>query len=123
MGRQYRCIALTLPELLAVRELIRPFTSTGNVLEPSSVINFCKKLYRACIKMKTNGLEEINIKLDDDECLIINNFIGMEDFEGSIEILYQTWSVLYELINDVPPQYDSMSQEMLELIREGEENA
>lgn len=117
MSRQYRCIALTPPQLLAVREIIRPFHPTNSVLEPIVVIDFCKKMYKAYIQLQTKELDEINLGMSEDECLLINQFIGAEDFEGSLDILRQTWSVLYELENEVPPQYESMSAEMLELVR------
>ena len=122
MSRQYRCIELTPTQLLSVREVIRPFHTTNNVLETIIIIDFCKKLYMAYIQLQTKELKEINIAMSEDECLLVNQFIGAEDFEGSLDILRQTWSVLYELENEVPPQYESMSAEMLELVR-GDENA
>lgn len=117
MSRQYRCIELTRAELLALREVIRPFSSTNNVLKEIQVIDFCKRLYKAAIRMETSDLDAINLGVDEDECLLVNHFIGAEDFDGSLEILRQTWAVLFEYENSLPPQYDSVTDEMLELVR------
>lgn len=118
MSRQYRCIELTGEELLALREIIRPFASTNNVLEESVVIDFCKRMYKGLIRLETNDdLEAINLGMDEEDCLLVNHFLGAEDFGGSLGVLRQTWAVLFEFENEVPPQYDSVSDDLLELVR------
>jgi hypothetical protein len=96
--RQFACIEITLTDALLMRDAIRPLARV-EPFEPGTVIRLCEKLYDGILKMKANSLDAINIGLDEPEALLINHFVGNEDWANALTILEQTWLVLYELRN------------------------
>lgn len=94
--RQYCCMEVTLRDALLLRDAIRPLAKV-EPYEAGTVIRFCEKLYDGILKLKANGLDEINIPLEEQEALFVNHFVGSEDWDNALGILEQTWLALYEL--------------------------
>lgn len=103
MARFFQNIEITRSDGLALRELVRPFCSDFPDAIKVALADFVIKLYAALIQLEREGVESVNIPMNENECLIINQKVGNEDWEGAIAILRQTWAVLYELKNDMPP--------------------
>lgn len=103
MARFFRHIEITMNDALALRELVRPFDS--NLSEPAkvSLAELAIKIYAALIELERDEIESINIAVDETECLILNYKIGNEDWKGAVALLRQSWAVLYEIKNDMPP--------------------
>jgi hypothetical protein len=94
--RQFGCIEITLTDALLMRDAIRPLARV-EPYDPATIIRFCEKLYDGILKLKSNGLDAINVALEEQEALFINQFVGNEDWQNALQILEQTWLVLYEL--------------------------
>jgi len=94
--RQFGCIEVTLTDALLLRDAIRPLAQV-QPFDQSAAFGFCEKLYDGILKMKANGIEVINLPIDEREALIINHFVGNEDWGDALRILEQTWLALYEL--------------------------
>jgi hypothetical protein len=63
------------------------------------VKDFCARLYLAHFSLESDpDLEDVDFSVDQDEVMIINNFVSAEDGEWAKGILHQTRQVLYELI-------------------------
>ena len=97
--RQFGCIELTVTDALLLRDAIRPLVSV-QPFEPGAAIAFCEKLYDGLLKMKANDLDAINLPVDEREALIINHYVGNEDWQNAMRVLEQTWLALYELRYD-----------------------
>ncbi len=97
--RQFGCIELTVTDALLLRDAIRPLVNV-QPFEPGAAIAFCEKLYDGLLKMKANGLDAINLPVDEREALIINHYVGNEDWQNAMQVLEQTWLALYELRHD-----------------------
>jgi hypothetical protein len=64
----------------------------------SRVTDFCARLYLAHFSLEADpDLEDVDFLVDQDEIMIINNFVSVEDGEWAKDILHQTRQVLYEL--------------------------
>lgn len=94
--RQFGCIELTLTDAKLLRDSIRPFTKV-EALDQRTVASFCTKLYGLLLRLEMEERDELNLKIDETEALLINQFITNEDWDNSYQILTQTWLVLYEL--------------------------
>lgn len=94
--RQFGCIELDRQDLLVLRDCIRPLAKV-EPYDPAALIRFCEKVYAAILKLKVNGLETINVPLEEPEALFINQFVGNEDWGNALAVLEQSWLVLYEL--------------------------
>jgi len=111
MTRQFRCIAVTKSDSLGLRELIRPFDSTLPDFAKPVLTKLATKIYAALIELER--VEEVNIPMSEDECLIVNQRIGNEEWDGSLALLRQTWAVVYEWANDMPPSTAFLLEEIL----------
>jgi len=69
------------------------------------------KLYAALIELER--VEETNISVSEDECLLLNQKVGNEDWEGALPLLRQTWAAIYEWANDMPPSTAFLLEEIL----------
>jgi hypothetical protein len=100
--RQFLCIEITREDALVLREVMRPFDehSIPESLRPY-LAKFSIRLYDALIDLEKK--EAVNIPVSEEECLLINQKVGNEDYGGALGLLRQTWAVLYELKNDMPP--------------------
>ena len=96
--RQFGCIEITLTDALLMRDAIRPLARV-DPYDQATMIRFCEKLYDGILKIKSNGLGAINVALEEQEALFINQFVGNEDWQNALQILEQSWLVLYELRN------------------------
>jgi hypothetical protein len=85
-------------DALLLRDAIRPLARV-EPYDAATLIRFCEKLYDGILKVKANGLDAINIALEEQEALFVNQFVGNEDWSNALAILEQTWLVLYELRN------------------------
>jgi len=95
--RQFGCIELTLNDALLLRDAIRPLSKV-EPYDPITVIRFCERLYEAILRLKmADDLKAINIKIEEQDALFINQFVGNEDWQNAMNLLEQTWLVLYEL--------------------------
>lgn len=95
--RQFGCIELSLDDALLLRDAIRPLSKV-NPYDPITVIRFCERLYAGILRLKSNEhLKTMNIKLEEQDALFINHFVGNEDWHHAMNLLEETWLVLYEL--------------------------
>src|SRR3954452_12663316 len=94
--RQFGCIELKLHDALLMRDAIRPLSKV-DPYDNALLIRFCEKLYSGILRMKCDGLDSINMGIEEHEALFINQFVSNEDWDSAMRILEQTWLVLYEL--------------------------
>jgi hypothetical protein len=95
--RQFGCIELTLNDALLLRDAIRPLSKV-EPYDPITVVRFCERLYEGILRLKTgDDIKTINIRLEEQDALFINHFVGNEDWQNAMNLLEQTWLVLYEL--------------------------
>ena len=97
--RQFACIELTPSDALLLRDAIRPLAPV-HPFESGTAIGFCEKLYDGLLKVRAGGMETINVRLSEQEALLINHYVGCEDWQNALQLLEQTWLVLYELRHD-----------------------
>ena len=97
--RQFACIELTPSDALLLRDAIRPL-SPVHPFESGTAIGFCEKLYDGILKVRAGGMAAINVRLTEQEALLINHYVGCEDWQNALQLLEQTWLVLYELRHD-----------------------
>ena len=97
--RQFACIELSPADALLLRDAIRPL-SPVHPFESGTAIGFCEKLYDGLLKVRAGGMDAINVRLSEQEALLINHYVGCEDWQNALQLLEQTWLVLYELRHD-----------------------
>lgn len=119
MSRQFRHIELTKSDALAIRELIRPFDHTLPDFAKPVLTKLAIKVYAALIELER--VEEINIAVSEDEALLLNQKVGNEDWEGALPLLRQTWAVIFEWANDMPPGTVFVLEEILNMEPENAE--
>jgi hypothetical protein len=121
MTRQFRHIEVTKPDALALRELVRPFDNSLPDFAKPILTKLAVKVYAALIELEKD-IESINIAASEDECLLINQKVGNEDWEGALPLLRQTWAVLFELEYDMPPGTGFALEELLKEISKPNED-
>lgn len=114
MTRQFQHIELTRPDAIALRELVRPFDSNLPDYIKPALVELSVKIYAVLIELE-KGEESVNIPLDKDECLLINQKVGNEDWDGALPLLRQTHAVLFEIKYEMPP---SMGFDLEEFMKE-----
>lgn len=98
--RQFSCIELTARDALILRDLMRPLTRI-ELYDQSTLVRLCEKLYAAILRARMDPATPlVNVRLDKHEAILVNHFIGSEDWDGATALLEQTWLVLYELGHD-----------------------
>ncbi len=97
MVRQYRALRLTQQACLGLREAIRPLAETSH--SPRLVVDFCRRLYLALHTLEADPDQEAaDLALNEDEVMVINNFVSAEDGDWAADVLLQTRQVLFELV-------------------------
>jgi hypothetical protein len=95
--RQFGCVEMGLKDALLLRDAIRPLTKV-ELYNQVTLVHFCQKLYDGILKLRADEkLEAVNLPLEEHEAIIVNHFIGYEDWDGAGALLEQSWLVLYEL--------------------------
>lgn len=98
MARAFTQLRLSREMCLGLREAIRPLADSA--YSARRVAEFCTRLYLAHYSLESDpDLETVDFPIDQDEVMIINNFLSVEDGEWAKDILHQTRQVLYELIS------------------------
>ena len=121
--RQFKCIEVTRSDALALRELVRPFDNGLPDFAKPILTKLAIKVYASLIELEKDEVESINITVGEDECLLINQKVGNEDWEGAIPLLRQTWAVLFELEYDMAPGTGFALEEFLkEIAKPNEED-
>jgi len=117
--RQFLCIEITREDALVLREVMRPFDehSIPESLRPY-LAKFSIRLYDALIDLEQK--EAVNIPVSEEECLLLNQKLGNEDYGGAVALLRQSWAVLYELKHNVPP---GIGFDISEILKGTEEDA
>lgn len=106
MSRQFKCIELTRSDALALRELVRPFDNNLPDFAKPVLTKLAVKIYAVLIELEKFGDDKeaaTNLPVGEDECLLINQKVGNEDWDGALPLLRQTWAVLFELEYDMAP--------------------
>ena len=93
--RQFGCIEITLSDALILRDELRPLAKV-DPYDARSMMVLCEKLYEAILKLKSEDADTVNIALEEHEALIVNHFVGNEDWQNALAVLEQTWLVIYE---------------------------
>ena len=119
--RQFRHIEVTKSDALALRELVRPFDNALPDFAKPVLTKLAIKVYAALIELE-NDIESVNISVSEDECLLLNQKIGNEDWDGALPLLRQSWAVLFELEYDMPPSTGFVLEELLKDIRHEEDD-
>jgi hypothetical protein len=98
--REYQHLRLSRDICLGLREAVRPLVDpAATFAAPSRVMDFCARLYLAHFSLESDpDLKDVDFPIDQDEVMIINNFVSTEDGEWAKDVLHQTRQVLYELI-------------------------
>ncbi len=118
--RQYGCIEITADDALLLREAVRPLSKV-DPYEPAALIRFCEKLYEAILKLRAEELDAVNIPVDEAEAMIINHFVGNEDWQGALALLEQSWLALYERHHErVYPRKSEALAALLDRLAPGE---
>jgi hypothetical protein len=86
---------------MALRELVRPFDGSLPDAVKVSLWDLSLKIYAALIELERK--DAINMEMDENECLLLNQRIGNEDWSGALSLLRQTWAVLWEWKHNMPP--------------------
>ena len=115
MTRQFRHIELTKPDALALRELIRPFDNALPDFAKPILTKLAIKIYAALIELESD-IESVNIAMSEDECLILNQKVGNEDWAGALPLLRQSWAILFEIEFNLPPGTGFVLEEFLKEI-------
>ena len=96
MGRQFQHLRLSREACLGLREAVRPFADTH--AETSQMVKLCIRLYLALYRLEADpDLETVDLRVDQDEVLIVNHFVSVEDGDWAKDILHQTRQALFEL--------------------------
>ena len=98
--RQFSCIELSQRDAMVLRDLMRPLVRI-ELFEQATLVHLCEKLYAAILKSRMDAeAPAVNVRIDEREAVVINHFVGSEDWDGALPLLEQTWLVLYELRHD-----------------------
>lgn len=113
---------VTRTDALALRELIRPFDSNLPDFMKPVLARLATKVYAALIELEDEEIESVNLPLDLNECLLINQKIGNEEWEGALPLLRQSWAILFEIEYDMPPGAGFVLSRYLKEINEEDNN-
>lgn len=106
-----------------MRELVRPFDSTLGERQQEELRKLVKMLYAALIELEDEDKDSMNIELTEVQVMLINQKVGNEDYEGALPLLRQTWAVLFELTNDMPPATANSLEKILNGIHNDDSEA
>ena len=96
MARKFQHVCLTLVLCQGLREAIRPLIGSSHSIPLT--VDFCKRLYLAFYSLDADPeLTTVAFPLNEEEIMLINNFVSAEDGDWAKDILHQTRQVLYEL--------------------------
>jgi hypothetical protein len=115
--RQFGCIEISRNDALLMRDAMRPLSKV-DPYDTAALITFCQKLYAGLLKMRANRIDAINIPLEEHEAIFINHFISNEDWDRALDILEQSWLVIYELQHQsvYPRAEDQQAPAVLETV-------
>lgn len=92
MARQFRHLRLSRDVCLGLREAIRPLSGLRKAHA------FCVRLYLGFYRLESDpDLETVDLEVDEDDLMIINQFVSAEEGDWAKDVLHQTRQVLYEL--------------------------
>jgi hypothetical protein len=106
MLRPAKHLRLIGPEILALAQIIKPFSVPGG-MNPVIPFNFCAKLYEAGRRLFREEVDYADIPLSQGEAFLINQQVQLEDFETANMLLLQTWDILREYESQVPEAIES----------------
>jgi hypothetical protein len=115
--RSFACIELTLQQALLLRETIRPL-DVHVTYHGSMLISFCERLYALILLMETRHFPESNLLLTHADVMLVNHFLGAEDFKGAADVLAQSRAALGEILSGKPTVYLARTEDMEKLMQE-----
>ncbi|KKK71308.1 hypothetical protein LCGC14_2915200, partial [marine sediment metagenome] len=97
MARVFQHLRLNEAACLGLREAVRPFVGPAD-WPTRAVADFCERLYLAHFSLESDpDCQTVDFPVNQDEIMLINNFVSAEDGDWAKDILHQTRQVLYEL--------------------------
>lgn len=97
--RQYSCIELSFDDVLRVSDCVPVLpAASSSVFERLSdkFLSLAKKLAEAAVQMERERLKTINVLIDEDEALILLQYVSEEAWDSSRSIRQQVRYVLHE---------------------------
>ena len=102
MARVFQHLRLNEAACLGLREAVRPFVGPAD-WPTRAVADFCERLYLAHFSLESDpDCQTVDFPVNQDEIMLINNFVSGEDGEWAKDVLHQTRQVLYELTSGKP---------------------
>lgn len=109
-------ITVTYQQALGLRESMRPLgMSTNAVIEAVVLVLFHERVMLLLVQFETTpNMKTGDIVLTRDECLLISQFLSMQDGDWAQDVLKQARRALHELKTGVLPGYPEATAKLFE---------
>jgi hypothetical protein len=100
--RETGCLLLDQTDAWALRETVLPYSApadAGTSATPAmlqAVTSLCQRLYETLLRLEVEENSVCNMSATETDCLIINQFVKPDSWQGARSLLVQTFLVLHE---------------------------
>ena len=108
------CINVTYQQALGLREAMRPLAmSPTAIIEPVVLLLFHEKVLLMLVEFEATATKIAHyLPLSREECLLISQFLSMQDGDWAADVLKQSRFVLYELKSGQRPATKEAVQQL-----------
>jgi hypothetical protein len=100
--RETGCLLLDQTDAWALREILLPYSAPADAGTSATaamlqaMTSLCQRIYETLLRLELEGGSVCNMSATETDCLIINQFVKPDSWQGARSLLVQTFLVLHE---------------------------